>query len=72
MTGLEDRLASILDAIERARAARDALALVSLLQRKDAICAVLAAPEQSWCEPPDRSGSYISQHAAANEEALVA
>ena len=46
MTSLEHQLASILQSIEQARDARDALALAALLQRKDTICAALAAPEQ--------------------------
>ena len=41
MTSLELKLASILGLIEQARAARDALLLAALLQRKDAICAAL-------------------------------
>jgi hypothetical protein len=53
MTGLEHQLASILQSIEQARDARDALALAALLQRKDAICAALAAPEHSWCHPSE-------------------
>jgi hypothetical protein len=51
MTSLELKLASILELIEHARTAKDALALAALLQRKDAICAALAAPEHSWCHP---------------------
>ena len=53
MTCLEHTLASILESIEHARAARDPLTLVALLQRKDAICAALSAPEQSWLEPSE-------------------
>jgi hypothetical protein len=62
MTSLELKLASILELIGQARAARDPLVLAALLQRKDAICAALAAPEQSWHEacvqplPPARGG----------------
>jgi hypothetical protein len=51
MTCLERTLADILESIERARVARDALALAALLQRKDAICAALSAPEHSWSQP---------------------
>jgi hypothetical protein len=51
MTSLEHKLASILELIEHARTAKDALALAALLQRKDVICAALAAPEHSWYEP---------------------
>jgi len=57
MTSLELKLASILELIEQARAARDALSLAALLQRKGAICAALAAPEQSWHEAPERAPS---------------
>jgi hypothetical protein len=46
MTTLEQALASILEMIEKARVAGNALALTTLVQRKDAICAALAAPEQ--------------------------
>jgi hypothetical protein len=46
MTVLEQALASILDLIEKARIAGNMLALEALMQRKDAICAALAAPEQ--------------------------
>jgi hypothetical protein len=45
MTSLERALASILKSIEDARTEKDALALAGLLQRKDSICAALAAPE---------------------------
>jgi len=69
MTSLELRLASILELIEQARAARDALALAALLQRKGAICAALAAPEQSWHEAPERASSCQLQGEAV---ALVA
>jgi hypothetical protein len=61
VTCLEHTLANILDSIERARAARDALALAALLQRKDAICAALAAPEQSWCAPMQRAAVSVAE-----------
>jgi hypothetical protein len=66
MTSLELRLASILESIEHARAAKNALALATLLRRKDAIC---AAPEQSWHEAPERASSCSRQREAV---ALVA
>ena len=69
MTSLELKLASILESIEQARAARDALALATLLQRKGAICAALAAPEQSWHEAPERASSCLLEREAV---ALVA
>ena len=46
MTSLEQALASILELIEKARDAGNSLALATLMQRKNAICAALAAPEQ--------------------------
>ena len=54
MTNLERALACILESIEDARTERDALALSGLLQRKDAICAALAAPEH-WHDARDRT-----------------
>jgi hypothetical protein len=72
MTNLEHRLASILESIEHARAAKNALALVALLQRKDAICAALAAPEQSCHDPREYSPDALDQHEAARTVALVA
>jgi hypothetical protein len=53
MTSLERALACILESIEDARTEKDALALAGLLQRKDAICAALAAPEH-WHDPRER------------------
>jgi hypothetical protein len=54
MTSLEQTLAQIIEDIERARAAGNVMALAVLLQRKDAMCAALAAPEQAWGWPmPD-------------------
>jgi hypothetical protein len=46
MTTLEQALARVLELIEKARAAGNALALSALNERKQAICAALAAPEQ--------------------------
>jgi hypothetical protein len=54
MTSLERALACILESIEDARTEKDALALAGLLQRKDAICAALAAPEH-WHDMRDRA-----------------
>ena len=53
MTSLERALASILESIEDARTEKDALALAGLLQRKDSICAALAAPE-FWHDARER------------------
>jgi hypothetical protein len=46
MTSLEQALASILELIEKAKAAGNSLTLAALIARKHAICAALAAPEQ--------------------------
>ena len=72
MTSLELRLASILELIEHARTAKNALALAALLQRKDAICAALAAPEQSWHYPLASAPASVVQREAARTVALVA
>jgi hypothetical protein len=52
MTSLEQTLASVLDSIEQARKGGDSRMLGSFLDRKRAICGALAAPEQSWHQPP--------------------
>jgi hypothetical protein len=46
MTSLEQALVSILELIEKAKAGGNSLALATLMARKHAICAALAAPEQ--------------------------
>lgn len=46
MTTLEQALAGILELIDKARVAGNTLVLAALMQRKEAICAALAAPEQ--------------------------
>jgi hypothetical protein len=46
MTYLEQRLATLLEAIARVRAAGPSPLLATLLRQKTAICAALAAPEQ--------------------------
>jgi hypothetical protein len=72
MTSLELSLASLLESIEHARAAKNTLALAALLQRKDAICATLAAPEQSWHDPLENPPCAVVQREAAGPVALVA
>jgi hypothetical protein len=67
MTSLERALASILESIERARVEKDALALARLMQRKETICAALAAPE-NWHDPRERAAvaavaGHIVEHA---------
>ena len=59
MTSLERALASILESIEDARTERDALALAGLMQRKDSICAALAAPEH-WHDPRESAPRPIA------------
>jgi hypothetical protein len=66
MTSLERALAGILESIDTARAQRDALALARLMQRKEAICAALAAPEH-WHDPRERAA--IPAAAVVVEEA---
>jgi hypothetical protein len=51
MTSLERDLAHVLELIEKAKAAGNGLALATLLQRKQAICEALAAPEHGWYPP---------------------
>ena len=58
MTNLEQALAGILQAIAEARSAGHARILPALLQRKERICAALAAPEHAW---------HVAQLHAANE-----
>ncbi len=48
MTDLEQTLATLLAAIDAAKAAGPSPLLAALLRRKNAICAALAAPEHGW------------------------
>ena len=61
MTNLERTLASILDSIEMAKNADHSLVLAAQLQRKDTICAALAAPEHSWHGPLAGAPDNVSQ-----------
>jgi hypothetical protein len=72
MTSLELTLAHVLAAIEQARSAGNAHALIGLLQRKHAICEALAAPEQSWLEPPAPEAMHLHAPHRAGETALAA
>ena len=65
MTNLEQALAMIIDAIAHNRASGNSHALGTLLRRKEAICAALAAPEQSWHDPSEQSASTVAQRKAA-------
>jgi hypothetical protein len=56
MTRLERELAQVLELIEQAKAAGNGLAVATLLQRRQAICAALAAPEHGWYPPQALDG----------------
>jgi hypothetical protein len=72
MTSLELTLANVLASIEQAKSAGNAHALIGLLQRKHAICESLAAPEQSWLEPPAQEPSHLPAPHQVQETALAA
>jgi len=63
MTNLEQALANILSSIETAKIAGNSLALASLSQRKDVICAALAAPEHSLHNP--RAADVVEREPAS-------
>jgi hypothetical protein len=65
MTSLEQALARILRSIEEAKETRYSQELGVLLQRKQAICAALAAPEQSWADPSEDEGQGDALRKAA-------
>ena len=65
MTSLEEALARILQSIEEARERGNSLALAALLQRRQAICAALAAPEQAWHDPREQAESAVARRKAA-------
>jgi hypothetical protein len=65
MTSLEQALAGILQSIEETRESGSSPALAALLRRKQAICAALAAPEQSWLDPSKQPVSEVAQRKAA-------
>ena len=48
MATMEQTLASIFAQLELAQAAGDEQAVIDLLRRKDAICAMLVALESTW------------------------
>lgn len=72
MTSLELTLANVLASIEQARGAGNSHALNALLERKRAICEVLAAPEQSWLEAPLQGSSHSQRPRQRSDAALVA
>jgi hypothetical protein len=65
MTSLEQALATILKSIEDTKETGDPQALSRLLRRKQIICAVLAAPEQSWTDPSQRERHIDARREAA-------
>ena len=65
MTSLEQALARILQSIEETSGSGNSQALAVLLRRKQAICAALAAPEQSWHDPSEQAASAVAQRKAA-------
>ena len=65
MTSLEHALAGLLKSIEETRASGNSQALAALLRRKHAICAALAAPEQSWHDPSEQAASAVAPRKAA-------
>ena len=65
MTNLERALAEIFGAIEQAGGSGNPQVLAALLRRKQAICAALAAPEQSWHAPIEQSSPAVSERKAA-------
>jgi hypothetical protein len=70
MRNLEHVLAEILKLIEHARTEKDASALDTLLQRKEWICAALAAPEHAWHHPSELAPSPIVQREATETVAM--
>jgi hypothetical protein len=71
MTNLEQALASILESIDKAKILGNSLVLTTLLQRKDAICAALAAPEQSWHEPQALEPNNVRRQCERGEMILM-
>ena len=68
---LEQELASIFESIEKAKNAGNSTVLAALLQRKDAICAVLVALEQSWHEPQAQAPKSVRGQWESGEKVLV-
>lgn len=66
MTSLERDLAQVLELAEQARASGNGLALMTLMQRKQAICAALAASEHGWYPPPALESDQRHAVAAAS------
>jgi hypothetical protein len=71
MTNLERTLASILALIAKARAGGPSAIPATLLQRKAAICAALAAPEHAWHAPRAPADVQRASDKRATEMALA-
>lgn len=71
MTSLERALVSVLDAIEQATKAGDPRMLRTLLDRKRAICATLAAPEQAWVAPPAQVSDRVRRPRQSRNKVLM-
>jgi hypothetical protein len=71
MTNLEQALTSILASIEEAKSAGNSLVLAGLLQRKDTICAALAAPEHSWHVPQTQAPNNVRRQCERGEKVLL-
>lgn len=69
MTNLEQALGSILGAIEKAKNAGNSLLLAALMQRKDTICAALAAPEHFWHAP--QAPTQVRRQCESDEKFLT-
>jgi hypothetical protein len=72
MTYLERTLATLSEAIAAATAEGDAPLLASLLRRRDAIRAALAAPEQAWHTGPGNAATLLARPCAQRRAAPVA
>ncbi len=66
MTSLERDLAQVLELAEQAKASGNGLALMTLMQRKQAICAALAASEHGWYPPQALDGDQRRSVAPAS------
>jgi tRNA(Arg) A34 adenosine deaminase TadA len=71
MTGLELTLANILQSIAIAQTEGNTSALAALVQRKNTICAALAAPEQSWHAPQTHAPMHARRQCESREKTQV-
>jgi hypothetical protein len=70
MTNLEQALGRILESIATSGAA-DTVMLAALVERKDAICAALAAPEHSWHVAKAQASHDVRRQSESAEEVLT-